>query len=115
MAEGAQLLDLESLRCFTHAAAQLSFRVAAKACALSPAAFGDRDSDRQVREASDRIAAAARHANKVLSVHTGGAGEAAYLSGLGATLFVLGSDQGFLRQGALASLGALKKALDAPA
>jgi DNA-binding transcriptional LysR family regulator len=35
-------LDLESLRCFVHAAAQLSFRVAAKACALSPAAFGDR-------------------------------------------------------------------------
>jgi LysR family glycine cleavage system transcriptional activator len=35
-------LDLESLRCFVHAAAQLSFRIAAKACALSPAAFGDR-------------------------------------------------------------------------
>jgi DNA-binding transcriptional LysR family regulator len=35
-------LDLESLRCFVHAAAQLSFRVAARACALSPAAFGDR-------------------------------------------------------------------------
>jgi LysR family transcriptional regulator, glycine cleavage system transcriptional activator len=35
-------VDLESLRCFVHAAAQLSFRVAAKACALSPAAFGDR-------------------------------------------------------------------------
>jgi LysR family transcriptional regulator, glycine cleavage system transcriptional activator len=39
---GASSLDLESLRCFVHAAAQLSFRVAAKACALSPAAFGDR-------------------------------------------------------------------------
>ena len=78
------------------------------------AAFGDRESDRRVREASDAIAAAARQANKVLSVHTGGAGEATYLSGLGATLFVLGSDQGFLRQAALASLGALKKALDAP-
>jgi DNA-binding transcriptional LysR family regulator len=35
-------VDLESLRCFVQAAAQLSFRVAAKACALSPAAFGDR-------------------------------------------------------------------------
>jgi hypothetical protein len=38
----ASTLDLESLRCFVHAAAELSFRVAAKACALSPAAFGDR-------------------------------------------------------------------------
>jgi LysR family transcriptional regulator, glycine cleavage system transcriptional activator len=39
---GTTPLDLESLLCFVHAAAQLSFRVAAKACALSPAAFGDR-------------------------------------------------------------------------
>jgi DNA-binding transcriptional LysR family regulator len=38
----ANAVDLESLRCFVHAAAQLSFRIAAKACALSPAAFGDR-------------------------------------------------------------------------
>lgn len=35
-------LDLESLRCFVAAVEQLSFRGAAKACALSPAAFGDR-------------------------------------------------------------------------
>lgn len=35
-------LDLESLRCFVLAAQHLSFRVAAKASALSPAAFGDR-------------------------------------------------------------------------
>ena len=35
-------LDLESLRCFVQAAQHLSFRVAAKGCALSPAAFGDR-------------------------------------------------------------------------
>lgn len=38
----AKSLDLDSLRCFVHAAAELSFRVAAKSCALSPAAFGDR-------------------------------------------------------------------------
>lgn len=38
----AHTLDLESLRCFAQAAALLSFRVAAKACSLSPAAFGDR-------------------------------------------------------------------------
>jgi 2-keto-3-deoxy-L-rhamnonate aldolase RhmA len=75
------------------------------------AAFGDRTSDRSVREASDTVAAAAREARKVLSVHTGGANEAAYLTSLGASVFVLGSDQGFLRQGALASLGALRQGL----
>ena len=42
MAASADTLDLESLRCFAQAASHLSFRVAAKACALSPAAFGDR-------------------------------------------------------------------------
>src|SRR5687768_9878652 len=36
------LPDLESLRCFDAAATHLSFRVAASAVALSPAAFGDR-------------------------------------------------------------------------
>ena len=36
------LPDLESLRCFEAAATHLSFRVAAKAVALSPAAFGER-------------------------------------------------------------------------
>jgi len=49
---GAASLDLESLRCFVHAAAQLSFRVAAKACALSPAAFGDR-----IRRLEDELGA----------------------------------------------------------
>lgn len=42
MAAPTDTLDLESLRCFEQAATQLSFRVAAKACALSPAAFGER-------------------------------------------------------------------------
>ncbi len=36
------LPDLESLRCFDAAATHLSFRIAAQAVALSPAAFGDR-------------------------------------------------------------------------
>jgi 2-keto-3-deoxy-L-rhamnonate aldolase RhmA len=76
------------------------------------AAFADRTSDRQVRSASEAIAGAARQAGKIVSVHTGAPGEADYLSDLGATLFVLSSDQGFLRQGALASLGALRQALD---
>ena len=79
------------------------------------AAFGDRGSDQPVRAASDTIAAAARQAGKALSVFTGSAGEAAYLSGLGASLFILSSDQGFLRQGALASLAALKHSLDGAA
>jgi staphyloferrin B biosynthesis citrate synthase len=76
------------------------------------AAYGDRASDQSVRDASDTIATAARRAGKAVSVHTGVASEGAYLSGLGASLFVLSSDQGFLRQGALASLGALRQALD---
>jgi staphyloferrin B biosynthesis citrate synthase len=76
------------------------------------AAFADRSSDQRVRDASEAIAAAARRAGKVVSVHTAAPGEAGYLSSLGASLFVLSSDQGFLRQGALASLGALREALD---
>jgi staphyloferrin B biosynthesis citrate synthase len=79
------------------------------------AAFADRTSDQRVRDASERIATAARAAGKALSVHTAAASEAAYLASLGASLFVLSSDQGFLRQGALASLGALRQALDGPA
>ncbi|MDI1450594.1 LysR family transcriptional regulator [Polyangium sp. 6x1] len=39
---GASLPDLESLRCFLAAARHLNFRVAARAVALSPAAFSDR-------------------------------------------------------------------------
>jgi len=35
-------MDLESLRCFEAAATHLSFRLAARTVALSPAAFGDR-------------------------------------------------------------------------
>ncbi len=42
MASQSSLLDLESLRCFLHAAELSSFRNAARAAALSPAAFGDR-------------------------------------------------------------------------
>lgn len=38
----ASLPDLESLRCFLAAARHLSFRLAARAVALSPAAFSDR-------------------------------------------------------------------------
>ncbi|MGE0548708.1 MAG: LysR family transcriptional regulator [Kofleriaceae bacterium] len=47
------LLDLESLRCFEAAATHLSFRVAANAVALSPAAFGDR-----IKRLEDQLAVA---------------------------------------------------------
>lgn len=45
-------LDLESVRCFVHAAELMSFRGAAKVCALSPAAFGDR-----IRRLEDELGA----------------------------------------------------------
>jgi 2-keto-3-deoxy-L-rhamnonate aldolase RhmA len=69
------------------------------------AAFGDESKDPpEVRRAVERIAAAARKANKPISVYVGSATEAAWLSTLGATVFVLSSDQGFLRQAAAAGL-----------
>src|SRR3982751_1647329 len=46
------LPDLESLRCFDAAATHLSFRVAARAVALSPAAFGER-----IKRLEDQLAA----------------------------------------------------------
>lgn len=46
------LPDLESLRCFEAAATHLSFRIAASAVALSPAAFGDR-----IKRLEDQLAA----------------------------------------------------------
>lgn len=46
------LPDLDSLRCFDAAATHLSFRIAAKAVALSPAAFGDR-----IKRLEDQLAA----------------------------------------------------------
>jgi DNA-binding transcriptional LysR family regulator len=46
------LLDLESLRCFVSAATHLSFRSAARECALSPAAFGER-----IRKLEDELGA----------------------------------------------------------
>jgi LysR family glycine cleavage system transcriptional activator len=46
------VVDLESVRCFEAAATHLSFRVAAKAVALSPAAFGER-----IKRLEDQLAA----------------------------------------------------------
>ena len=69
------------------------------------AAFGDETKDPpDVRRAVERIAEAGRKANKPVSVYVGNATEAAWLSGLGASVFVLSSDQGFLRQAAASGL-----------
>jgi staphyloferrin B biosynthesis citrate synthase len=69
------------------------------------AAFGDESKDPpDVLRAVERIAKAACRANKPISVYSGNATEAAWLSALGATVFVVSSDQGFLRQAAAAGL-----------
>jgi staphyloferrin B biosynthesis citrate synthase len=73
------------------------------------AAFGDEAKDPPaVRNAVERIAAAAKKAGKSISVFVGNGTEAAWLQSLGASTFVLSSDQGFLRQGALAGLAELR-------
>jgi 2-keto-3-deoxy-L-rhamnonate aldolase RhmA len=78
------------------------------------AAFGDESKDPpDVRRAVERIAEAARKANKPISVYAGSATEAAWLGTLGATVFVLSSDQGFLRQAAAAGLRDLRDKVSA--
>lgn len=73
------------------------------------AAFGDPSPDPPpVRDAVVRIAAAARRAQKAVSVYVGTAAEAAWLKGVGASVFVLSSDQGFLRQAAIKGLGEVR-------
>ena len=79
------------------------------------AAFGDESSDPpRVREAVERISAASRKADKPISVYVGGKGEAAWLRSKGASVFVLSSDQGFLRQAAAQGLSDLRKAVSPP-
>lgn len=69
------------------------------------AAYGDESKDPPaVRQAVERISVAALKAGKSISVYVGNGAEAAWLKTLGASTFVLSSDQGFLRQGALAGL-----------
>jgi staphyloferrin B biosynthesis citrate synthase len=75
------------------------------------AAFGDEDKDPPaVRKAVERIADAARRAGKPISVYVGGAPEAARLKTLGASTFILSSDQGFLRQAAAQGLKEIQEA-----
>src|SRR5579875_1039784 len=69
------------------------------------AAYGDESKDPPaVLKAVERIAAAAKNAKKSISVYVGNATEAAWLNGQGANVFVLSSDQGFLRQAALSGI-----------
>lgn len=76
------------------------------------AAFADQSKDPpKVRDASERIAAAALKAKKAVSVYTGGGPETTWLQSLGASMFVLSSDQGFLRNGAAREMGELRKTL----
>ncbi|RAI44578.1 HpcH/HpaI aldolase family protein [Rhodoplanes roseus] len=64
----------------------------------------------EVRDAVDRIAAAAQKAGKPVAVFVGGLPEATWLKDRGASAFVVSSDQGFLRNAAakaLAEIGGL--------
>jgi 2-keto-3-deoxy-L-rhamnonate aldolase RhmA len=57
-----------------------------------------------VREASERIAKAARSAGKPICVFVGNVAEATWLKEQGASAFVVSSDQGFLRRAAAQAL-----------
>lgn len=69
-----------------------------------------------IRDAVDRIAAAAKRAGKPVMVFVGGMKEAEWLRGIGATAFVYSSDQGLMKQAAgkaladIRSLGAAQPA-----
>lgn len=76
------------------------------------AAFGNETPNPpEVRAAVEKICAAARKANKPVSVYVGGRPEAEWLRDQGATAFIHNSDQGFLRQAAMKGLADLREAL----
>lgn len=76
------------------------------------AAFGDETPNPPaVRQAVEKIAAAARRANKPVSVYVGGRPDAEWLQGQGATTFIFNSDQGFLRQAAMKGLTEMRDLL----
>jgi 2-keto-3-deoxy-L-rhamnonate aldolase RhmA len=79
------------------------------------AAYGDETKDPPaVIKAVERICTAAKKANKSISVYVGNGTEAAWLKSLGASTFVLSSDQGFLRQGAIAGLADVRGKVGVP-
>ncbi|MER8827462.1 aldolase/citrate lyase family protein [Mesorhizobium sp. M0938] len=59
----------------------------------------------QVRDACDRIFAAAKRAGKPVAVMVASAEEAARFRGMGAGAFIVASDQGFMRQAAMKAYG----------
>jgi 2-keto-3-deoxy-L-rhamnonate aldolase RhmA len=61
-----------------------------------------------VREAVERVSKAAKDAGKPIAVFVGTTKEAAWLKDFGATTFLVGSDQSFLRRAAGAALGELQ-------
>ncbi|MFN4164317.1 MAG: HpcH/HpaI aldolase family protein [Ferrovibrio sp.] len=76
------------------------------------AAFGDETPNPPaVRQAVEKIVAAARRANKPVSVYVGGRPDAEWLQGQGATAFIFNSDQGFLRQAAMKGLAEMRDLL----
>ncbi|MEK9967702.1 MAG: aldolase/citrate lyase family protein [Ferrovibrio sp.] len=76
------------------------------------AAFGDETPNPPaVRQAVEKITAAARRANKPVSVYVGGRPDAEWLQGQGATTFIFNSDQGFLRQAAMKGLAEMRELL----
>jgi 2-keto-3-deoxy-L-rhamnonate aldolase RhmA len=61
-----------------------------------------------IREAVDRIAAAAKRAGKPVMVFVGGMPEANWLHSIGASAFVYSSDQGLMKQAAAKALADLR-------
>jgi 2-keto-3-deoxy-L-rhamnonate aldolase RhmA len=82
-------------------------------------AFGAASSDApQIREAVEKIAAAARRAGKPICVFVGTVKEAESLREQGASAFVVSSDQGFMRRAAsqaLFEIGAVARGTAGPA
>ena len=77
------------------------------------AAFGDESPEPPaVRQAVERIAAAARQSGKAVSVFVTGRKEADWLKSLGASAFILSSDQGFLRQAAMRGLAEMRESAE---
>jgi 2-keto-3-deoxy-L-rhamnonate aldolase RhmA len=75
-------------------------------------AYGDRDPSRpRVTEATRRVLAAAEGVGKPTCLLVSGAEEARALRQQGASAFILSSDQGFMRQAALAALRASRQRL----
>ncbi len=62
----------------------------------------------QIRTAVERIAKAANDAGKPIAVFTANTAEAVWLKDFGATTFIVGSDQSFLRKGAASALTELR-------